>query len=78
MRQRSVVSRSAVPRQDGISTTIAAGLAEMSQTSDVLLESQPVAGDGQSSGCPKLRLEIDDMCDSRKFVSKHLYPVTGN
>ena len=26
-------------------------------------------------GCP--RLEIDHICDSRKFVSKHVYPVTG-
>jgi hypothetical protein len=23
------------------------------------------------------RLEIDDICDSRKFVSKHVYLVTG-
>jgi hypothetical protein len=23
------------------------------------------------------RLEIDDMCDSRKFVSKLVYPVSG-
>jgi hypothetical protein len=23
------------------------------------------------------RREIDDMCDSRKSVSKHVYPVTG-
>ena len=44
----------------------------VSRRRDDIAEHRRQNGDRRTRGVSK-----DDICDSRKFVSKHVYPVTG-